>query len=141
MHGEKDCRIIHKRAARGREWQRERERESAWQRERRAMRTAERGERCAPQREESDAHRSSTYLQRTQLPAPANLHVRKRDFDFGARGREDESALEQDVDTLCLCVPANTMGLNFFMDSRLVLPAAPKVLGAKHISNPDLAPF
>ena len=33
-------------------------------------------------------------------------------------------------------------GVNFFiLDSRLVLAPAPKVLGPKHISNPDFAPF
>ena len=40
--------------------------------------------------------------------------------------------------------PANAMwrGVNFFiLDSRRVLAPAPKVLGPKHISNPDFAPF
>ena len=33
-------------------------------------------------------------------------------------------------------------GVNFFiLDSRRVLAPAPKVLGPKHISNPDFAPF
>ena len=33
-------------------------------------------------------------------------------------------------------------GVNFFIpDSRRVLAPAPKVLGPKHISNPDFAPF
>ena len=33
-------------------------------------------------------------------------------------------------------------GINYFiLDSRCVLAPAPKVLGPKHISNPDFAPF
>ena len=40
--------------------------------------------------------------------------------------------------------PVNQMGFTkhfFILDSRRVFPPAPKVLGAKHFSNPDVAPF
>ena len=39
-------------------------------------------------------------------------------------------------------VPVNTCYIHFFiLDSRRVLAPVPKVLGPKHISNPDFAPF
>ena len=41
----------------------------------------------------------------------------------------------------CVALQAQC-GVNFFiLDSRRVLAPAPKVLGPKHISNPDFAPF
>ena len=61
---------------------------------------------------------------------------------FIATGNENIVIRDVEIHGLKLQVRQTQCGVNcFILDSRRVLAPAPKVLGPKHISNPDFAPF
>ena len=72
-------------------------------------------------------------------PGAGGLHHAQRPVPRVCRGVHRERVARP---VALLPVRQTQCGVNcFILDSRRVLAPAPKVLGPKHISNPDFAPF